>query len=154
MKIDSSVSFYRDDIPVKKIEALQRLGTPHHGEAHHEEGKSKLGEVMWNMLNSIIGAGIVGLPNVYKEAGLAGGIIAILFFAIVSTYTLRLLVIIFFFLKPFFCFFPYSIFFHFLVFYFLFLFLCFFFVLSFVSFRNKLHKNKSATRIFKNKKKQ
>eukprot|EP01084_Bolivina_argentea_P185081 319186_1 len=69
-------------------------GTPHHGEAHQIHlGQSPIRRVIFNMLNSIIGAGVVGLPFVYSNAGLCGGLLLMILFAWISAYSLKLLVI-------------------------------------------------------------
>eukprot|EP01083_Nonionella_stella_P181711 651843_1 len=76
--------------------ALQPLmyGTPHHGEAHQiHRGESPIRRVIFNMLNSIIGAGVVGLPYVYSTAGLFGGLFLMVLFAFISAYSLKLLII-------------------------------------------------------------
>ena len=59
---------------------LNRTATPHHGEAHIFEkekddfqglsGKSSIPAVLGNMLNAIVGAGIVGLPYVFEQSGM------------------------------------------------------------------------------------
>ena len=58
----------------------------------HSEGGSSLTEVMFNMLNAIVGAGIVGIPHIYTECGLFGGFMLIILFAIITIYSLRLLI--------------------------------------------------------------
>jgi len=69
-------------------------GTPHHNEAHLKHpGESPIKQVIFNMLNSIIGAGVVGLPFVYNTAGLFGGLTLMLLFAFISAYSLKLLII-------------------------------------------------------------
>lgn len=69
-------------------------GTPHHNEAHMDHiGDSPIRRVIFNMLNSIIGAGVVGLPYVYKTSGLFGGLLLMVFFAFISAYSLKLLII-------------------------------------------------------------
>ena len=70
------------------------FGTPHHGEFHQQHtGESPISSVIMNMLNTIIGAGVVGLPFVFSSAGLCGGLVLMFFFAFISTYTLKLLII-------------------------------------------------------------
>eukprot|EP01083_Nonionella_stella_P203025 741133_1 len=53
------------------------------------DGKSPIYTAIFNML---AGCGIVGLPVTYKNSGLILGIILMIFVAIISVYTLRLLV--------------------------------------------------------------
>ena len=66
-------------------------GTPHHNEAHIKHlGQSPIRSVIFNMLNCIIGAGVVGLPFVFSTAGLFGGLLLMIFFAIISAYFLKL----------------------------------------------------------------
>lgn len=74
-----------------------QFGTPHHNEAHQEEeylGTSPLKSVIFNFLNNIIGAGIVGLPFVFKTSGLIGGLVLMVVFAFISAYSLKLLIIV------------------------------------------------------------
>ena len=69
-------------------------GTPHHNEAHQQHlGDSPIRRVIFNMLNAIIGAGVVGLPYVYKTSGLFGGRLLMIFFAFISAYSLKLLIV-------------------------------------------------------------
>mmetsp|Transcript_98921 Transcript_98921/g.121102 ORF Transcript_98921/g.121102 Transcript_98921/m.121102 type:complete len:493 (-) Transcript_98921:123-1601(-) len=66
--------------------------SPHHGEAHVMGGSSPILSVVWNQVNSIVGAGIVGLPYVFKQSGILGGIILIVIFSYLTVYTLKLLI--------------------------------------------------------------
>ena len=69
------------------------IGTPHHNEAHIENPNgSSIKYAVWNQVNSIIGAGIIGLPNVYKISGLFGGIILMIIFVFTTIYTLKMLI--------------------------------------------------------------
>ncbi|BFZ61787.1 hypothetical protein YB2330_002863 [Saitoella coloradoensis] len=47
----------------------------------------------FNMSNSIIGAGIIGLPFAFKEAGLAMGIVLLIVLAIMTDWTIRLIIL-------------------------------------------------------------
>ena len=55
-------------------------------------GESTILGVSLNMVNVIIGAGIVGLPYAFLEAGFFAGIGAMLFTAVLTDYSVRLLV--------------------------------------------------------------
>ena len=44
------------------------------------------------MLNALVGAGILGIPSVYAQCGIIGGIGLMLIFALLSTYTMNLLI--------------------------------------------------------------
>ena len=55
-------------------------------------GESEIGEVMWNMINTIVGAGIVGTPAIYSQAGIVVGILMIIIFALIIRYALNLMI--------------------------------------------------------------
>jgi len=55
-------------------------------------GKSPIKSVLWNMLNQIIGTGILGIPYIYKSTGIIGSIIIMLIFGLISVYTLNLII--------------------------------------------------------------
>ncbi|KAI2642087.1 transmembrane amino acid transporter family protein [Xylaria nigripes] len=55
--------------------------------------KSGLSSAFMNMANSIIGAGIIGQPYAFKDAGLAAGIVLLVGLTIVIDWTIRLIVI-------------------------------------------------------------
>eukprot|EP01084_Bolivina_argentea_P186656 321688_1 len=59
---------------------------------HQHQGESTITNVLWNMLNQIIGTGILGIPYIYKSTGIIGSIIIMLIFGIVSVYTLNLII--------------------------------------------------------------
>ncbi|XP_065181033.1 putative sodium-coupled neutral amino acid transporter 11 [Sycon ciliatum] len=54
--------------------------------------KSGFGMASYNMINSIIGAGIIGLPFAISQAGFILGTFLLFFMALVTDYSLRLLV--------------------------------------------------------------
>eukprot|EP01084_Bolivina_argentea_P181006 312665_1 len=56
-------------------------------------GQSPIKKVVFNMMNAILGAGVIGLPYVFSEAGLFGGLFLMFFFALISSYSLTLLII-------------------------------------------------------------
>lgn len=58
-----------------------------------EEGKSSMKMAFMNMANSILGAGIIGQPFAFKNSGLIGGIVVMLFLTVLIDWTLRLIVI-------------------------------------------------------------
>ena len=49
------------------------------------KGTSSIGGVYQNMLNCLVGAGILGIPSVYATCGVFGGLILMLIFAILCT---------------------------------------------------------------------
>ncbi|KAK3946388.1 putative vacuolar amino acid transporter 2 protein [Diplogelasinospora grovesii] len=55
--------------------------------------KSGLREAFMNMANSIIGAGIIGQPYAFKQAGLLSGIILLVVLTVVVDWTIRLIVV-------------------------------------------------------------
>ncbi|CAJ1954658.1 unnamed protein product [Cylindrotheca closterium] len=57
-----------------------------------EEKKSSIAGCTANIINAIIGAGIVGLPYAIKQAGFVAGIILVVFCALLTEKSLRLLV--------------------------------------------------------------
>ncbi|RYP21484.1 hypothetical protein DL767_009249 [Monosporascus sp. MG133] len=58
-----------------------------------ERPKSGLRPAFMNMANSIIGAGIIGQPYAFKEAGLLAGVALLLALTVVVDWTIRLIVI-------------------------------------------------------------
>ncbi|KAI1809035.1 transmembrane amino acid transporter family protein [Poronia punctata] len=62
-------------------------------EREHARPKSGLSSAFMNMANSIIGAGIIGQPYAFKDAGLAAGIVLLIGLTIVIDWTIRLIVI-------------------------------------------------------------
>ncbi|RYP63592.1 hypothetical protein DL771_009200 [Monosporascus sp. 5C6A] len=58
-----------------------------------ERPKSGLRPAFMNMANSIIGAGIIGQPYAFKEAGLLAGIALLLALTVVVDWTIRLIVV-------------------------------------------------------------
>ncbi|RYP14998.1 hypothetical protein DL765_005995 [Monosporascus sp. GIB2] len=65
-----------------------------HGDAPWmERPKSGLRPAFMNMANSIIGAGIIGQPYAFKEAGLLAGVALLLALTVVVDWTIRLIVV-------------------------------------------------------------
>eukprot|EP00049_Salpingoeca_infusionum_P011601 m.202579 g.202579 ORF g.202579 m.202579 type:complete len:465 (+) comp14977_c1_seq14:3016-4410(+) len=56
------------------------------------EGTSSAASAIFNFVNSIVGAGIIGMPFALKEAGFGFGIFLILFMGMITDYSIRLLV--------------------------------------------------------------
>lgn len=54
--------------------------------------KSGTVPAIFNFVNSIIGAGIIGLPFALREAGFVGGVLLILLIAICTNYSVQLIV--------------------------------------------------------------
>lgn len=80
-------------IPPPPLHKVQCLSSPHHAEKviAKEEGSS-IFSVFLNFVNSIVGAGIVGLPYTLKQGGLAVTIGVIVLMAWLTDYSLRLIV--------------------------------------------------------------
>ena len=62
-------------------------------ERERQRPKSGLRSAFMNMANSIIGAGIIGQPYAFRQAGLLTGIILLIFLTITVDWTIRLIVI-------------------------------------------------------------
>ncbi|KAH8161298.1 hypothetical protein CIB48_g6943 [Xylaria polymorpha] len=62
-------------------------------ERERERPKSGLRSAFMNMANSIIGAGIIGQPYAFKDAGLVAGVVLLVGLTIVIDWTIRLIVI-------------------------------------------------------------
>ncbi|CAN3356444.1 vacuolar amino acid transporter 2 [Diutina catenulata] len=58
-----------------------------------DEGTSNMSMAFMNMANSILGAGIIGQPFAFKNTGLVGGIIVMIFLTWLIDWTLRLIVV-------------------------------------------------------------
>jgi sodium-coupled neutral amino acid transporter 11 len=61
-------------------------------ESDHQEVKSGLLGTASNLINAIVGCGIVGIPYAVRLSGFAAGIFLILFVAMVTEKSLRLLI--------------------------------------------------------------
>jgi len=92
--------------PPKTGHAVSNFASPHHGEVtwrqdakrreslglpEKQEG-SGLCAVFGNFINAIVGAGIIGLPYVFKQSGIIPGSILMVLMAMLSDYSLRLMV--------------------------------------------------------------
>jgi amino acid permease len=55
-------------------------------------GTSSIAQTAFNFVNTIIGSGIIGLPFAMNEAGLPLGIIELVLFAIMTDYSVNILV--------------------------------------------------------------
>lgn len=62
-------------------------------ERERQRPKSGLRSAFMNMANSIIGAGIIGQPYAFRQAGLLAGIVLLIFLTITVDWTIRLIVI-------------------------------------------------------------
>ncbi|GAA5839324.1 hypothetical protein JCM3766R1_004800 [Sporobolomyces carnicolor] len=76
----------------RRLKALER-----DAEAHEPPDWLTRGGGVWagiaNMSNSILGAGIIGLPYALREAGLLSGILLLLVLGVVTDWTIRLIVL-------------------------------------------------------------
>ena len=55
-------------------------------------GRSSVMEAVFNLTNSIIGAGIIGMPYAVREAGFCAGVLLIVLMGYLTDYSLRLLI--------------------------------------------------------------
>lgn len=62
------------------------------GSVSDDDGKSNMKMAFMNMANSILGAGIIGQPFAFKNAGLVGGILALILLTYLIDWTLILIV--------------------------------------------------------------
>ncbi|KAI8634169.1 aspartic peptidase domain-containing protein [Xylariaceae sp. FL1651] len=87
------------DIEAPSVTVANSLGLGDDGDIHtwaereRTRPKSGLRSAFMNMANSIIGAGIIGQPYAFKDAGLAAGIVLLVSLTVVIDWTIRLIVI-------------------------------------------------------------
>ncbi|KAI2468248.1 transmembrane amino acid transporter protein-domain-containing protein [Annulohypoxylon bovei var. microspora] len=83
------------DIEAPSVTLANSLDDDVHEWAERERVRPKSGmrSAFMNMANSIIGAGIIGQPYAFKDAGLLAGIILLIALTIVVDWTIRLIVI-------------------------------------------------------------
>ncbi|KAI1107349.1 hypothetical protein F4804DRAFT_339956 [Jackrogersella minutella] len=83
------------DIEAPSVTLANSLDDDVHEWAERERTRPKSGmsSAFMNMANSIIGAGIIGQPYAFKDAGLLAGIILLVGLTIVVDWTIRLIVI-------------------------------------------------------------
>lgn len=83
------------DIEAPSVTIANSLDDDVHAWAERERTrpKSGLSSAFMNMANSIIGAGIIGQPYAFKDAGLLAGIVLLISLTIVVDWTIRLIVI-------------------------------------------------------------
>ena len=77
-----SVNMDKETNEISKNDESKEIELPH--------GQSSLTGVTFNLLNALVGAGILSIPYSYSQCGIIGGIGLMLVFAIISTYTLKL----------------------------------------------------------------
>lgn len=58
-----------------------------------EDDLSSLWQTSFNYINSIVGSGVIGIPYALVRAGFGVGLILLIFVAIITDYSLRLMVI-------------------------------------------------------------
>ncbi|ODV87609.1 hypothetical protein CANARDRAFT_6132 [[Candida] arabinofermentans NRRL YB-2248] len=61
--------------------------------SNEHERKSNLKSAFFNMSNSIIGAGVIGMPRAFKNSGLLTGIVLLMVLTFLNDWTLRLIII-------------------------------------------------------------
>ncbi|KAI0130863.1 transmembrane amino acid transporter protein-domain-containing protein [Daldinia grandis] len=83
------------DIEAPSVALANSLDDEVHEWAERERTRPKSGmrSAFMNMANSIIGAGIIGQPYAFKDAGLLAGIVLLIGLTIIVDWTIRLIVI-------------------------------------------------------------
>ncbi|KAI0205476.1 transmembrane amino acid transporter family protein [Astrocystis sublimbata] len=84
------------DIEAPSVTVANSLSTEDvHSWAERERSrpKSGLASAFMNMANSIIGAGIIGQPYAFKDAGLVAGVVLLVGLTVVIDWTIRLIVV-------------------------------------------------------------
>ncbi|KAF3071273.1 Vacuolar amino acid transporter 2 [Daldinia childiae] len=83
------------DIEAPSVALANSLDDDVHEWAERERTRPKSGmrSAFMNMANSIIGAGIIGQPYAFKDAGLLAGIVLLIGLTIIVDWTIRLIVI-------------------------------------------------------------
>ncbi|KAI0378299.1 transmembrane amino acid transporter protein-domain-containing protein [Hypomontagnella monticulosa] len=83
------------DIEAPSVAIANSLDDDVHAWAERERTrpKSGLSSAFMNMANSIIGAGIIGQPYAFKDAGLLAGIVLLIGLTVIVDWTIRLIVI-------------------------------------------------------------
>jgi len=81
-------------ISKQKIQRLAPISESQSEDSEHAlpAGTSSIFGVYQNFLNALVGAGILGIPFVYAQCGIIGGIGLMVIFALLSTYTMNLLI--------------------------------------------------------------
>lgn len=57
-----------------------------------DDSLSSLSQTSFNYINSIVGSGVIGIPYALVRAGFGVGLILLLFVAVITDYSLRLMV--------------------------------------------------------------
>lgn len=57
-----------------------------------DDSLSSLSETSFNYINSIVGSGVIGIPYALVRAGFGVGLILLVFVAVITDYSLRLMV--------------------------------------------------------------
>lgn len=81
-----------DDLDAFDYEA-ETPSLDHQDQTSENNGTSSMRMAFMNMANSILGAGIIGQPFAFRNSGLVGGIIVMVFLTFLIDWTLRLIVI-------------------------------------------------------------
>jgi len=71
---------------------IMESATPTGYEPEKHEGQSSIPEASFNFINSIVGAGIMGLPFAVNEAGFFMGLIMLVFCGLITDFSVRMLV--------------------------------------------------------------
>lgn len=61
-------------------------------EQSSDDSLSSLSETSFNYINSIVGSGVIGIPYALVRAGYGVGLLLLIFVAIITDYSLRLMV--------------------------------------------------------------
>lgn len=74
------------------VDSLDELD-PANSDEGPDQGSSSMRMAFMNMANSILGAGIIGQPFAFKNAGLVGGVVVMVLLTVLIDWTLRLIVV-------------------------------------------------------------
>src|SRR5689334_15645943 len=91
MTVVEKSPFFAPKTPVTVVKETPG-GTKHSVKQHVEEHKSSTFGTVANLMNAIVGSGIVGIPFAIREAGFVAGIVLIVVAAFITEKSLRLLI--------------------------------------------------------------
>ena len=73
-------------------DGVGRAADPHGQGDKSDEGTSSIMSASFNMVNSIVGAGMIGIPFALREAGLVVGILLLVVMGFVTDYSIMLII--------------------------------------------------------------
>ena len=80
------------NMDVTGYSSINSVSTQKSVDSRLPEGQSSILSVLGNLMNVLVGAGILGIPFVFKISGIIGGSLIMIIFGLISIYTLNLLV--------------------------------------------------------------